>query len=58
MASLSLTVLLIGPDFYQVDILAWEGYLLEQSSVFQHCFVQLIKSSDFYGCLLLENVVE
>jgi len=35
MASLSLTELLIGPDFYyQVNILAWEGYLLEQSSVF------------------------
>jgi hypothetical protein len=39
MASFSLTELLIGPDFYQVDILAWEGYLLEQSSVFSTLFL-------------------
>jgi len=59
MASFSLAELLIGPDFYQVDILAWEGYLLEQSSVFQHCFCSVDpKSSNLCGCLLLENVVE
>jgi hypothetical protein len=38
MTSLSLTEPLIGPDFYQVDVLAWVGYLLELSSVFKHCF--------------------
>jgi len=50
MTSLSLTELLIGPGFYQVDVLAWEGYLLEHSSVF-NTVVQLIKPSNFYGCL-------
>jgi hypothetical protein len=59
MASFSLTELLIGPDFYQVDILAWEGYLLEQSSVFSTLFLfSWSKSSNLCGCLLLENVVE
>ncbi len=50
MTSLSLTELLIGPGFYQVDVLAWEGYLLEHSSVF-NTVVQLIKPSNLYGCL-------
>ena len=38
MASLSLTELLIGLGLYQVDVLAWEGHLLEQSSVENTCW--------------------
>jgi hypothetical protein len=52
MASLSLAELLIGSDFHQVYVLAWDGYLLEQSSVFNTVFVQFIKSSNLCGLLV------
>jgi hypothetical protein len=60
MASLSLTELLTGPVSSQVDVLAWEGYLLEQrGALFFLDNVLLVQFDQAKQCLwLLANVVE